>query len=144
MGDEQENKRRNIKRKQSTSDQVKDILNDIAPDDDDDDDKVQQDAYQKRKTMGRPRAKSKGDELLEMLDNVDHNVDVPSIAHVATKYEKDKEKTKSKRPTRKDKQRRPSDQVKDILDNIAPEDDEEENVDIKQEIAIRKRKNIKR
>merc|ERR1711994_663248 len=110
-----------IKRKGSTSDQVKDILNNIAPEDEP---KVQKtEAYQKRKSMGRPRAKSKGDELLEMLDNVDHNVDDANN----NKDDKEKERrptsTKSKRPTRKDKQRRPSDQVKDILNNIAPDDE---------------------
>merc|ERR1712154_674630 len=116
------------KRKTSTSDQVKDILNNIAPDDDDEEDepKVQKtEAYQKRKSMGRPRAKSKGDELLEMLDNVDHNVDDANT----TKDDKEKERrptsTKSKRPTSKDKQRRPSDQVKDILNNIAPDDEDD-------------------
>ena len=103
------------------SDKVKDILNDIAPDDsdsseDEEERRARQSAFERRRSMARRQ--SKGDKLLEMINNVDHNSTDDLLRD---------DEVKSKRVSKKDKERRPSDKVKDILNHIAPDDESSED-----------------
>jgi len=105
------------------SDKIKNVLDDIAPDDsdsseDEEEQRARQKAFDRRRSM--PRRKSKKDIMKEMIESVDHN----SMDNVLD------DELLQKRPSRKDKERRPSDKVKDLLNDIAPdvsssEDDEE-------------------
>merc|ERR1712217_909158 len=113
------------------SDKVKDILNNIAPDDsdsseDEEERRARQSAFERRRSMARRQ--SKGDKLMEMINNVDHNSTDDLLRD---------EEVKVKRVSKKEKERRPSDKVKDILNNIAPDSDSSED---EEEIGNRQRR----
>merc|ERR1719474_1288180 len=76
--------------------------------------------------------------MMEMIDNVDHN----SMDNVLA------DDVVQQRQSRKDKERRPSDQVKNLLDHMAPEQDDSDSSDDEVERRIKaieyeKRKSLK-